>query len=185
MDRPVPRRGAAKPIAGFAIVLGAALFVGALLYLDTAKKEREMRIAAEEAERAAQAIPDDAVDPASPAVEEARMTTYAAELDGHRFQIDLPEGYFLSVKAGASGAQYAEALSASSDGIALVTIELVAPPERPMPLVEEDAEGHRFVPTADGKARFWLSGEDFEERALPGFDAVAASFKALPSEDET
>lgn len=173
---PAPKRSAAKPVAGFAIVLAIAVGVGAWLYLDAARKDLEMKAAAD-AERAARTAADEA--PLAPAAgtEEAPMFTYAAELDGHRFQIDLPEGSRLAMRTGPSGGAYAEVVSGPDDSEAGITIELLSAAGRPH--VEDGAPGHRFVPTADGTARFWISGADFEERPLPGFEAIAASFKAL------
>ncbi|HTK60292.1 MAG TPA: hypothetical protein VL283_03770 [Candidatus Baltobacteraceae bacterium] len=182
MDQPAPKPSYKKPIGGFIVVLVTALVVGGWLYVDMVRNEIEQKVdilsseldAAKKAERA-----DAAGGQAPPPVEVMKMQTYAAALGEERFQIDLPEGWHLSVAADADVA-YVVMDPTAENGTPTpdMVIRLVDPEKEPYAsALDRHESGTRLVMTADGKAAFWITG--WEDQEWPAFEKVAASFKAL------
>jgi len=120
-------------------------------------------------------------EPARPA-EEAALSTYAGALGDYRYQIDLPEGYRLTLQEGAMGDESVyvvmEPTPENETPIPDMVISLVSlKTEMYASRLGHDEPGTRLVPAADAKFGFWIRG--WEDLAWPEFDRVAASFKAL------
>ena len=179
-QQPAPQKGIAKPLGGFIVVMVVATIVGGWLYVDMVRHELESKVDAVSADLAAVRAARQAESQRQAAPPEApKMKTYAAALGEHRFQVDVPEGWHLSVGDGSESAVIVmDATAENGTPVPDASIRLVDLTKEPYASRLDMHEPRmRLVPTADGKAGFLIAvWEDFE---WPEFDRVAASFKAL------
>jgi hypothetical protein len=162
-----------KPIGGFVVVLVSALLIGGWLYVDMVKNELETKVQDLEAEldaarlRAAQEAETPEPEPSVPAPE---WKAYSAELDGHRFQVNLPDGFTLSVGASVTSIAYVLADPVVDGELPYMTIQVA-------PISDKGSFRSGGVMVEHGEHLFWLSlweGMEWEP-----FAKVAASFKPL------
>ncbi len=176
MDQPARKPGFTKPIGGFIVVLAVAVIVGAWLYVDGVKNDLEMK-AQEDAARFAETERRAAEAPAAvEEVPEPETRTYAGELGGRRFQIDLPRGHHLELDEDGLTARVVSDSEAEPDHRYDITIMLVDPTEEPYVSYKPEL-GLRVISTDDARAAFWIQG--WEDIGWSGFETVTASFKAL------
>jgi hypothetical protein len=175
MDQSAPKPNFTKPIGGFIVVLAVALLVGGWLYVDMVKNELEQKVdslsteleasKARERERAA-------TEPAPSAQDEVVWQTYSAELDGRRFQIDLPPGTKLSVGASVNELAYVLPDPVTDDNsLPYMSIRIASISEK------KDFANEGGVIVEAGDRLFWLSL--WEDMEWTPFERVAASFKPL------
>ena len=178
--QPAPQKGISKPFGGFVVVLTVALIVGGWLYVDMVKNELESKVDAVSADlQAVRAARKAAAEKETAPPAEPKTVTYAAGLGDYRFQVDLPEGFRLSVGAKADEALVIMGPTPENEApIPDMVISLLpVRSERYLALADAKDPGNVFVRTPDGTYVFWLRG--WEDLAWPEFEKVAASFKAL------
>jgi hypothetical protein len=174
MDQPAaPQQNLKKPIGGFIVVLVAAVLIGGWLYVDGVKNDLETKVdsleSRLEAERMKDAQQAETKQEPAPAAEEVKWQTYSAELDGQRFQIDLPAGTKLTSEAGTFAYVMVDPPS-ESESLPLMAIRVVA-------ASEGEFDGTFGTTVKAGDRNFWLylwEGLEWEH-----FERVSASFKPL------